>query len=170
MNVNFYNDIMFRIKDLSLVLDNNSVIIEEYFRRLYRDSKNTLNGEIKTNFIKKIKEMEFGLVEPKKTFLEFFKENKKNITRTSFDLIKDNIIKITKKKIELTQDISHQINSLMIRMNNFFKQNNDKIMKYNLAKKFYFVVNNKMKKSIDFNKMTEIMKWSIDKMDELKKN
>jgi Ribonuclease G/E len=169
MSQDFYNDIILRLKNLSNSFESNSIIIEEYFRRLERDAKNTLNGDTKTNFMKKIKEIKFGLVEPKKTFIEFIKENKDTVRRTAFDLIKEDINKIIIKREEITKNILKEMNSVMTRMDNFFKQNHDTVMKSNLAKRFYYIMDNKMKKSVPFEKMVPIMKWSLNKLNESKK-
>jgi hypothetical protein len=73
------------------------------------------------------------------------------------------------KREEITKNILKEMNSVMTRMDNFFKQNHDTVMKSTLAKRFYYIMDNKMKKSVPFEKMVPIMKWSLNKLNESKK-
>lgn len=169
MSYSFYDDIVIRIKNLVKDLDTNNVIIKEYYRRLKRDTQNMISGDVKDIYMKKIQEMEFGLIDPMKTTENFISKYEKQLSDLAEQTIKEDIKKIVLKKNELGLKLSKKINDLIKRVDSFILKEINETKKNNIIKMMYSVIDNKMKKVVSFKQMTPIMKWIMNKIQKVQR-
>lgn len=169
MSYTFYDDTIIRIKNLVKDLDTNNVIVKEYYRRLKRDSQNMISGNAQEVYLKKIQEMEFGLIDPIKSTNNFISKYEKNLSDLAEQTIKDDVKKIVLKKKELGLKLSKKINDLIKRIDSLTLNERDEIKKNNIIKIMYSVIDNKMKKVVSFEQMTPIIKWIMNKIQKGKK-
>jgi len=159
LNYSLYDDTILRIKNLASNLDSNDIIIKEYYRRLERDSKNMLDGQVRINFLKKINEMKKGSIDPSTTTQNFIKKYNDKISDLAEQIIIEDVKKIIFKKDELSQKLSKNINNIVKRIDNFIIKEENIQNKKNVVNLIYNVIDKKMKKVVPYNKIDPISNW-----------
>jgi len=159
LNYSLYDDTILRIKNLASNLDSNDIIIKEYYRRLERDTKNMLDGQVRINFLKKINEMKKGSIDPSTTTQNFIEKYNDKISDLAEQIIIEDVKKITFKKNELSQKLSKNINNIVKRIDNFIIKEENIQNKKNVVNLIYNVIDKKMKKVVPYNKIGPISNW-----------
>jgi len=159
LNYSLYDDTILRIKNLTSNLDSNDIIIKEYYRRLERDAKNMLDGQVRINFLKKINEMKKGSIDPSTTTQNFIKKYNDKISDLAEQIIIEDVKKIIFKKDELSQKLSKNINNIVKRIDNFIIKEENIQNKKNVVNLIYNVIDKKMKKVVPYNKIGPISNW-----------
>ena len=159
LNYSLYDDTILRIKNLASNLDSNDIIIKEYYRRLERDAKNMLDGQVRINFLKKINEMKKGSIDPSTTTQNFIEKYNDKISDLAEQIIIEDVKKITFKKNELSQKLSKNINNIVKRIDNFIIKEENIQNKKNVVNLIYNVIDKKMKKVVPYNKIGPISNW-----------
>jgi hypothetical protein len=159
LNYSLYDDTILRIKNLASNLDSNDIIIKEYYRRLERDAKNMLDGQVRINFLKKINEMKKGSIDPSTTTQNFIEKYNDKISDLAEQIIIEDVKKIIFKKNELSQKLSKNINNIVKRIDNFIIKEENIQNKKNVVNLIYNVIDKKMKKVVPYNKIGPISNW-----------
>jgi len=159
LNYSLYDDTILRIKNLTSNLDSNDIIIKEYYRRLERDAKNMLDGQVRINFLKKINEMKKGSIDPSTTTQNFIKKYNDKISDLAEQIIIEDVKKIIFKKDELSQKLSKNINNIVKRIDNFIIKEENIQNKKNVVNLIYNVIDKKKKKVVSYNKIGPISNW-----------
>ena len=159
LNYSLYDDTILRIKNLASNLDSNDIIIKEYYRRLERDTKNMLDGQVRINFLKKINEMKKGSIDPSTTTQNFIEKYNDKISDLAEQIIIEDVKKITFKKNELSQKLQKNINNIVKRIDNFIIKEENIQNKKNVVNLIYNVIDKKMKKVVPYNKIGPISNW-----------
>ncbi len=141
--------------------------LDEYYRRFIMNSIASVDFEIRKEFLKLIEDCKTGILDLKKEVPTFIKDNKKNMSKYSFESTYSFVKKIENTKVDNTKELKKNINMIISRLTTLSKYGNKRSY-YKLLNKFYFISNNYLKVVVVDKKSDEIMKWLLEKKSPIK--
>jgi hypothetical protein len=164
---NLYSDTLRRIEMLYSEVKTKKTFLDEYYRRFIMNSITSVDFEIRKEFLKLIEDCKTGILDLKKEVPTFIKDNKKNMSKYSFESTYSFVKKIENTKVDNTKELKKNINMIISRLTTLSKYGN-KISYYKLLNKFYFISNNYLKVVVVDKKSDEIMEWLLEKKSPIK--
>ena len=162
-----YSDTLRRIKMLYSDVKNKKTFLDEYYRRFIMNSIVSVDLDIRKKFLKLIEDCKTGILDLRTEMPKFLKENKKFLSKYSFESTYTFVKKIENTKVDNTKELKKNIDMIMSRLTSLSMTGSKKDY-YKLLNKLYFISNNYLKVVIVDKKSDEIMEWLLEKKSPVK--
>jgi hypothetical protein len=162
-----YSDTLKRIELLYDDVKTKKTFLDEFYKRFITNTITSSDIEIRKKFVKLIEDCKTGILDLRTEVPKFLKENKKNLSKYSFESSYNYVKKIENTKVDNTKVLKKGIDMIISRLNTM-SNTGHKRKYYKLLNKFYFVSNNYLKVILVDKKSDKIFEWLLKEKSPIK--